>query len=303
MFTTRRRVAVALTAAASAVSMIVLASPAQAVVPVDWPVAGRVPLGCASMTPGLGATDFTYTLTDTADATVVDFSFGGKTLLVVPPAGISTDVRARAQDSCSGVLGMAIALKRNGVPISLGVGLPVAPANVFDGWWSGNPFVLRPADSGYYTMPWAQAPHRYDSFVLDGDFKLTSKVDNTVSGAEGYQIGTWSTKRVYVLNATTLTATAPASVKKGKTAKATAVLKYATNAGYVADAGAKVSVQTKVGTGKWLTNATLTTNASGAVSYSFVVNATTSVRFIHARTLTGKFTNGVISAIKVVKRV
>jgi len=302
MLKSRRRVALGISAAASVASMIALATPAQAISPPLWPAAGRIPSGCASTTVSLGATDYQYTFTDTADPAILDLSFGGKTTIVVPPAGVTSDLRVRVRDLCSGTLGVVIGLKRNGAPIILSESLPNAPANVFDGWWAEAPATYRPSDSGYYTVPWGGTTHRWDSFLLDGDFKLVSKVDNS-SGPNGAQVGAWSLKRIYVLNATTLTPSAPASVRKGRIAKATAVLKYATNAGYVADAGAKVSVQTKVGTGKWLTNATLTTNASGVASYSFVVNATTSVRFIHVTTLSGKYTNGAISAIKVVKKI
>ena len=74
--------------------------------------------------------------------------------------------------------------------------------------------------------------------------------------------------------------------------------------GYVSAPGARVSVQTKVGKRKrkWVTNATLTANASGVVTYSFVLSATTSVRFVHATTRSGNFTNGATSVTKVVKR-
>lgn len=113
--------------------------------------------------------------------------------------------------------------------------------------------------------------------------------------------GSFVTQKFYLLRATTLTNTLSATkVTKGKTVKATAVFKYATNVGYVGYESAKVKVQTKIGTGAWVTNATLTTSSAGIVSYSFVVSKATSVRFVAATVLSGKFTNAATSAIKTV---
>jgi len=149
----------------------------------------------------------------------------------------------------------------------------------------------------------AGAARRYDSFTLDGDFKVVgTPVDSATASI--FSVGPWSATRFYALRATTLSnALSATKLKKGKTVKATAQLKMATNAGYVADAGARVVVQTKVGKGKWVTNATLTANASGVVTYAFVLSATTQVRFVHNRVLSGNFTNGAVSAIKTVTRI
>jgi hypothetical protein len=162
--------------------------------------------------------------------------------------------------------------------------------------------VSTPDNVGKWVIPTVNVSQRYSSFVLKDDWSLVTST--AFAGTPTTVTGAWSTKAFYFLRATTLSnALSATKLKKGKTVKATAQLKMATTAGFVNDAGAKVAVQTKVGTGKWVTKATLTANASGVVTYSFVLAATTSVRFVHATTHSGNFTNGIISAIKVVKRI
>jgi len=67
-------------------------------------------------------------------------------------------------------------------------------------------------------------------------------------------------------------------VRKGRTVRISGSLRYATNAGYVADNGEKVLAQVKVGT-RWVTKATLTANSTGAVTYSCAPTRTTLRRF------------------------
>jgi hypothetical protein len=301
MLKPRRRVALGITATAAAVSMIALATPAQAISPPLWPTAGRIPTGCSSLSLGISGGDWQYGVTDATDATLVDITINSGSYVVAPPAGVATQLRFHVRETCSGVLGLSVGVKLNGVAV-VQAAIPNAPANVFDGWWTTNTSNIQPDSAGYYTFPFAQAYHRWDTFVLDGTYHLVSAVDNVPGTDEGLQFGPWSTKNLYILRAASLTPAAPAKAKKGKTVKATAVLKYASNTGYVVDAADKVIVQTKVGAGKWVSNATLTTNASGVVSYSFVLAATTQVRFVHNRVLSGKFTNAVTSAIKTVTR-
>jgi hypothetical protein len=183
------------------------------------------------------------------------------------------------------------------------VNLSPAPAttNVFDGIWS-DPETASPDGAGLYKIAIVGIYRRYDTVLLRSDFTVVgTPADSSASGQ--LVVGPWATKSLYILRATTITNTlSAAKVKKGKTVKATAVLKRATNAGYVADNGGKVAVQTKVGAGKWVTNATLTANASGVVTYSFVLTATTQVRFVHPRTLSGNFTDTKTSVIKTVTK-
>jgi hypothetical protein len=185
-----------------------------------------------------------------------------------------------------------------------GSSLTNTTADPFASWWSAPVATVGPDDGiGVWSIPFGLTLRRYDSVVLDKDFKVVGTPVATLS-AQSVTVGPWAAKRFYVVRAMTLSnALSAAKVTKGKTVKATAVLKMATNAGYLADASDKVVVQTKVGTGTWTTRATLTTNASGVVSYSFVLTATTQVRFLHNRVLSGKYTNAVTSGIKTVTKI
>jgi hypothetical protein len=80
MLKPRRRAALGITAAASVASMIALAVPAQALVPVTpaWPTAGRVPSGCdASIGLSGPNTDWNYTYTDSIQPVVSDTRVSG----------------------------------------------------------------------------------------------------------------------------------------------------------------------------------------------------------------------------------
>jgi len=306
MFKTRRRVALGITAAASVASMIALAVPAQAVVPATpvWPTAGRAPSGCdASVGISGSSSNWIYTFTDASQPIVTDARVSGNAtnVTVLPPAGGPLNLYLKGSEPCSGIALLGGYFARNRVIISA---LPFTntTANAFSSWWTYNIPNIKPDDAaGVWTLPYAVVERRYDSFVLDQDFKIVGSPTATATSIG--TTGAWANKPSYVLRAMTLSnALSAAKIAKGKTVKATAVLKMATNTGYVADASDKVVVQTKVGTGKWISNATLTTNASGVATYSFVLTATTQVRFVHARVLSGKFTNAVISAIKTVTR-
>lgn len=300
MITSGLRRPVGLSALVTAVATLALAVPAEAVTPPDWPSAGHRPQGPNCEMTGSLATPPNYDMrwADTATATVDDVFLNGGDTLVLPPAGGTLTYTARVIERCGGVKQvLALPIKNEGA-YTVHLMEPVT-TNVFDGLWRfSRPATI--ADVGVYRMGEMNTVRRYDTFITNSDFTLVSKV---ASGSDKYVTGPWSTKKLYVLRATTLSNALSASkVKKGKTVKATATLKMASATGYVAAPGAKVLVQTKVGSRKWVTNATLTTNASGVASYSFVLSATTSVRFVHATTRSGNLTNGVTSAIKVVKR-
>jgi hypothetical protein len=301
MLKPRRRVAVGITALAAAVSTIALAVPAQGIVIVpNWPV-GQIPSGpnCAMSTSNHAGSVYDQHWEDTSTPVVTDVLLNGGTTLVVPPAGATRVLTAKIKAPCSGA-GLALGLLlKNETGYTVPFFSP-ASSDVFAGSWTQSQAVTTD-DVGYYRMGEMQVGRRYDSFILDSAFTYTSSVSSVATAI--FVSGPWSLKKLYVLRAMTL---APklsvAKIAKGKTVKATAVLKMATNAGYVADASDKVVVQTKVGAGKWISNATLTTNASGVVSYSFVLTATTQVRFVHNRVLSGKFTNAITSAIKTVTK-
>lgn len=309
MIKTRRRVALGIAAAASAASMLLVASPAQAVPLPAWPAGGYVPTGCTATGADLSPV-IKYWFTDPGLPTVPSVHIGSGTsnITVLPPAGAAMTLTMPVVERCSGVGSAYAWTSHNGVFAGSGALLPPA-TNAFAGVWSqglgalqGSPGAIRPDTGvGYYQVITASAMRRYDSFMLDANFVLTG---TPVSGTgSGFTTGPWIATKFFALRAMTLSnALSATKVAKGKTVKATAVLKMATNAGYVADASDKVVVQTKVGTGKWISNATLTTNASGVVSYSFVLSATTQVRFIHLRVLSGKYTNAVTSVIKTVTK-
>jgi hypothetical protein len=308
MSTTRRRIALGITAAASVASMLALAVPAQAVTPVApvWPTVGRVPTGCdPGVTFGIiGPSSWHFGYTDSGQPVVNDVrvSANATNLTVVPPAGVILNYSVNVSEPCSGVVQVASYIARNKTVVALAA-YTNTTANAFSSWWSLSAGNKLPDDAvGVWTVPLAGVARRYDTFTLDQDFKV---VGSPVAGSASRTItGAWATKPSYVVRAMTLSNTlSAAKVKKGKTVKATAVLKMATNSGYLADASDKVVVQTKVGAGKWVSHATLTTNASGVVSYSFVLTATTQVRFVHNKVLSGKFTNAVTSAIKTVTKV
>jgi hypothetical protein len=300
MITARRRRNIGLTALVTAVSTLALALPAEAVTPPDWPTSGHLPQGPNCEMTGSITTPPNYDMrwADTSVVSIEDVRLNGGTTLVLPPAGGTMTWTARAIARCGGVrYVIALPIKNEG-DYSAYLMEP-ATTNVFDGVWKYSKAVTI-ADIGVYRMGEMNTVRRYDSFITRSDLTLISKVDNS---DDKYVAGPWSLTKMYVLRATTLSnALSAAKVKKGKTVKATATLKMAAATGYVPAAGAKVSVQTKVGSRKWVTNATLTASSSGVVTYSFVLSATTSVRFVHATTRSGNLTNGVTSAIKVVKR-
>jgi hypothetical protein len=279
---------------------VALAVPAQAVTPPVWPTSGHIPSGSnCSMTTSL-ATPPNYDMrwADTSTPTVSNVFLNGGTTLVLPPAGGTMTYSARVLAPCSGAnLVQALPIKNEGA-YTVKTLEPVT-SDVFGGLWSFS-FPATISDVGVYRVGEFAVSRRYDTFITRSDFTYVSSV---AASENDFIVGPWSLKKLYVLRATTLSNSLSATkVKKGKTVKATASLKMATASGYVAAAGAKVAVQTKVGKRRWVTNATLTANASGVVTYSFVLAATTSVRFVHATTHSGSFTNGATSAIRVVKR-
>jgi len=303
MHKTQRRAALGITALATVASTIALAVPAQAVTPSIWPTSGHIPVGVGCLATSVvpdpdGVLQTTFT--DSGNPTISDVNFSGGTVVKAVPAGTAYKLNVVASEPCSGIKTLTPVSVHNGTWANHSPAATTEAAAFSGVWAEAN--VAHPDDAGLYKFTIAGASRRYDSFVLRADFTV---VGTPVTGT-GFQlvVGPWATKSLYILRATTLTnALSAASATKGKTIKATAVIKRATNAGYVADASAKVAVQTKVGTGKWVTNATLTANASGVVTYSFVLSATTQVRFVHGRTLSGNFTEAVISPIKVVKKI
>jgi hypothetical protein len=305
MLKTRRGAASGITAATSALAMLALAVPAQAIPTPAWPTAGRIPTGCtAPITISGSPSDWHYEYTDTTVPTISDVlvGAGASSITVVPPTGAAVKVSAKVNDACGGVGFAGVNISLNGTIIT-GASLGPTTTDAFSGWWTMNVGTLPPDDAvGIWKLPIGIVARRYDGFVLDKAFKVVG-IPVATATSNAAIVGAWALKPFYYVRAMTLSNTLSATkIAKGKTVKATAILKMATNTGYVPDASDKVVVQTKVGTGKWISNATVTTNASGVATYSFVLTATTQVRFVHNRVLSGKFTNAVTSAIKTVTK-
>jgi hypothetical protein len=297
----RRRIALGLTAGASVGAFLLGAGPVNAVTPPDWPTAGRLPLGCD---PGViytntTATTWTYEFTDSSVPTISGprVSTGAGTVGVLAPGGSNVYAYASISDSCSGVGGAIVDYARNGSMVS-GSFLAPASTDSFAGTWSAFLGKWTPDKAGVYTVPVAAVVRRYDSITLDQNFRLVSKVN--ASGIVTV-VGPWATAKSYLLRQTTLSIVAPTSVKRGKQATISGVLKYAINTGLVADNGEKVAVQTRVGTGAWKTVATVTANTAGAFSAKVTLSKTTQVRLVHNAVLSGRYTAAATSATKTVK--
>ena len=304
MLRNRRSAATAITALAAAASTIALAVPAQAAILPEWPTAGHVPTGATCAITSLTAgTLYTNTYADSGTPVVSDVAIGGGTSVVVPPAGTAYRLTVKVSEPCSGTGYAEAVWLHNGrydTPQ-----LQPDTTNAFSGPWSVR-LHASPADVGRYRVSEFLGTRRYDSFSLDPFFAMVgSPVLHPTplnGGTWDYSVGAWSVKDMYLLAATTMTsAVSAARVARGRSVRASAVLRYASGSTYVLDKGEKVVVQTRVGSGRWVTRASLVTNSSGAVAYSFVVNATTSVRFIHPTTHTGKFTNTATSPARTVK--
>lgn len=304
MPSTTGRIAVAISAVVATLITVALPVPAHAVTAPDWPAAGRVPVGCdplVTMGP-INGPQWSYGFTDSGYPTVTSAVLSSTTsrTTTLPPAGAIVTATIKRVEACSGGSQFS---QYTLVNMATGAVLPrLATQSTPDPFAQTltAPELFTPDQAGPYRFAAISNARRYDAFGLDQDYRLASSTPGT---GQTFSIGAVTQTPNYLLRATTLSnALSAARLAKGRTVKATGQLKMATNAGYVAAAGAKVAVQTKVGAGLWVTRATLTTNASGVVSYSFVLSATTSVRFLHTKVLSGSFTNGVVSATRTVTR-
>ena len=300
---TTRRLVLALTATATAGAFVLSAHPAgAAVLPPEWPAAGRVPLGCEGMLPENDpASGYIVTYTDTSQPVVTDVSLGGATSLAIPPGGRAIPVHVRATELCSGASGGQAYFSRYGSGKVTVISLAPQTDDVFHATLGGVTPVLPPSAVGVYNVPVTQLGRRYDSFVLNPDFRLRAEPAPVVGTASQYVTGAWSMKRLYLLAQTTVVISSSVSkVRKGRKASVFGVLRYATGAGYVGDNGEKVYVQTKVGTGKWTTRAVLACGRTGGVTYTFAPLKTTQVRLVHPAVHSGRFTAAVTSAVKTI---
>jgi hypothetical protein len=300
MLKPRRTISYALSALVACVSVALTPLPASAITPVvpSWPAQGHVPVGpnCEILMSGAVGTLFRSQYGDTGKPTVVDVLFNGGTTVVVPPAGTSFTLSATVTEACSGVTRAdPIVVHNNAFTVPV---LAPVTTDVFHGAWAAR-LPVTPDSAGVYRVPQFFVGRRYDSFVVDAFFLLTSSV---ASSNAAYSVGAWSMRNYYVLRQSALTLGAPTSVRKGRAATLTGLLRYATAAGFRPDNGEKVVVQTRVGkTGRWITRATVTASSTGATSTRIVFTKTSQVRLVHGAVLSGRFTAGVVSAVKTVK--
>ena len=280
------RFGVASAAAASGLALALLpASSASAVTVPDWPTS-RVPVGCPVTSLDAGP-ELTYT--DGIAPTVTGWTANGsKTRVSLKPGTNPFVIRMTAKQGCGGVIGV-IAFGRsssNGSPVSPLISLSSTPAttNAFDGVFSNATTAEAPL-TGFVEIPLAGTAPRYDSFVLDGNFGLVSKVDYT--GAIKYVTGSWSKQRVYITLKTNHTTTATkTSVRRGSPVTFTTTFKAAGETAYVAKGGSVVTFQTKLPGKPWVTRVTRTTTSSGRASYTFTPTATQAWRWVHAENIT-----------------
>jgi hypothetical protein len=301
-----RRGLIGVIAVASA-SFVLSSLPAVALTPVappSWPSAGRVPFACATTVVSGSSGGVQATFTDTLDPVVSGWTLNGKTTTVImPPGGTTLAWRIKASQPCSGVTNTA-SMYLNYSALGFGVNqwtaIPVqsVTSNAFDQTLA-YPFFSSVGYAGWYRIAYVETARRYDTFVLDGDFKYVSSASTATST---FATGTWSNQKVYVLLKTTLTgAASKASVAKGGSVTFKATMKKAGTSAYIAANGSKVLFQTRTGTGAWKTRATLTTNASGVASYTYKPAATSTWRFVHAGEKSTLFTAPITSTTKSIK--
>ena len=297
-----RRIAPMLAAAAVVAATVVSsAGPVHAVIVPEWP-AGYVPLGCTvTGFAGGGSGIFQVSYSDPLQPTVVDTAVNGTTSVVLRPGAVATQyqVNVTASETCSGVGSLSIAWVRQSTGTYQAMTMSPLTTDVFQGRHGGINSA-QADEAGVYRVGVAVVARRYDSFVLDGNFRLASPPVPT-GGSTFFTTGSWSLKPLYLLRQTTLTIVAPSSVKKGRLAAVSGVLRYATNAGFVADAGERVLVQTRVGSAAWKNVAVVAATASGAVTAKVKLLRTSQVRFVHTSVLSGRFTAAVTSVTKTIK--
>ena len=280
------------------------ASPASAATAPDWPTS-RVPTGCASMTPGPDPSGFALAYTDTRTPTVTGWTYNGsKSRVVLPPGTLRTVFKVTSTQTCSGVAGMAVYVRESingGAPFVAPSSLTRLSTNAFSAVFGVIDNSASADVTGWVEVPLVLTAPRYESFTLDANFGLLSKVDYT--GGSTFLTGSWSTQRVYIVLATTQTTSASrAAVAKGGTVTFATSLKKASPAAYVALPGVAVKFQTKLPGKAWVTRATRTTSATGRATYAFKPGATMAWRWVRAENITTTpFTAASTSAARTIK--
>jgi hypothetical protein len=241
--------------------------------PDPWPAGGHRPsCDSVSIQP---TSPVTMWYTDNTPPTISHFAAPPK-LVVGPGLAPKITVSADLADPCSGIEAAVILYNENS---------PVP--NKEGDWAPNNPNTFR-AKLVYATTPLlpSQAPmvikfqfmfvwDRYSSFVLGFDDKFVSSIPVLIPGDRA---GVNTNMPVtYVVDASTLTATAAKTVKKAAMVKVSGVLKNWNGTKWIAHSAVPVSLQRRIGAGKWVTVGSLKTDASGKVAIA--VKATKTAKY------------------------
>jgi hypothetical protein len=298
----RRSSALATTLLVTGALAVPLASPAQALTVPEWQT-GHVPtgVGCSPVALSSGP-PATITYSDTGQPTPVGWTLNGATDYAVLVPGTQTITFApHLVESCTGVLraSMIVTFRnlKDGARYFVSTATTPLTTNPFDqrmAWQIPG----GPEYAGEYRMPSINGLRRYDSITLaSAGYAYFSSSPATPSSP--YVTGPWSSQRTYLLLKTTVAASASAAtVKKGKKLTVRATLKKADATSYVAAAGSRIALQTRIGKKAWVTRTVLTVPASGTVSYSFAPKKTSTWRWVHTGERSSLFTAPVTSAAK-----
>lgn len=299
-----RRLALAATALLGSAALAVsTAVPAGAVSISDW-TTGYVPqgAGCTVTAGTYVAPDLQLTYADTVVPSVVGWGINGKTTYALLVPGLQTlTFSARVKQGCGGLQGSGggLFLRITNGPTSniFPFNMASTTTNPFDQTFA-NSFTGDASYAGMYQVPAAVFQKRFDTFTLNStDFSYVSSTADTSDAPT--LTGPWSTQRTYLLLKTTVSTSASRStVPAGGNVTFRATLKKAGLAAYVPAAGSKVVLQTRVGTGSWVTRATRTASATGAVSFTFAPSRTMSWRWVHVGEKTSLYTAPVTSTVK-----
>ncbi|MEZ5116394.1 MAG: hypothetical protein R2737_09015 [Candidatus Nanopelagicales bacterium] len=259
-----RPVRTAATAGGVALVAVALALPASAASAPPWPADGYTP-SCDDLTwnENLDAPQFNYTDTTEPVAEDVTLSTGNPTVL--GPGQRNVSFQVKMVDTCSGVAQVEAWLRRGSGVLEQ---LTMSPAteNVFDGYW-GSGGTADADDAGRYELVLFRTRDRYDSFALNGDFRMLEKADALPPTV----LRQMSPRTPLVILRQTQLALKPVKspVPKGKPLKLTGVVKFARASGYVAYPNATVTLQFRNGTtGNWSSAAPVKSNASGVVTFT-----------------------------------
>jgi len=283
-----------------AASLVVLAVPATAATPPPWDT-GTTPTTSPTCTISTITSDPTHLYltgyADTGVPTITDVQLGHGSTYVIGPGTTQVPVRVFGTETCGGVGDLRVALTRDTTVYISVTGMAFETTDAFHATMVKNVAVTT-SSAGLYHAPFGYVLTRYSTFQLGVDFALVA----SAAGAGAYVSGPWSSKKLYLLLKTNLSAAASkTSVKKGRSVTFSTVLTKASGSTYANAAGETVVFQTRIGTKKWVTRATRTTTSAGAASYSFAPTSTMTWRWVHANRLTGSHTASSVSAVKTIK--